>query len=88
MAYVLEKNLMRDFPLQSLSPWLQKWFTGYVFITFILKRNLISLASIRSYLFLATCQAKQSQEKKHLGEAELGVYQLNNNEKNNIVSTF
>lgn len=79
---------MWDFSLQTLSPWLQKWFTDYVFITFILKWNLISLASIRSYLFLATCQAKQSQEKKHLGEAELGVYQLNNNEKNNIVSTF
>lgn len=79
---------MRDFPLQSLSPWLQKWFTGYVFITFILKRNLISLVSIRSYLFLATCQAKQSREKKDLGEAELEVFQLINNEKNSILSTF
>lgn len=43
---------------------------------------------IRSYLFLATCQAKQSREKKDLGEAELGVFQLINNEKNSILSTF
>lgn len=78
---------MREFPLQCLSP-SSEMVHGLCFHIFF-KRNFISLSSIRSYLFLDTYHDKQSQEKKkYLGETELGMYQLNDNEKNNIVSIF